>query len=114
MHYLHSKCGMHYLHSKFARSYKAEPGATSMVSPAEVPAFDRKHHDYALPDLGALFGTPFAQPAALFDQLTAPRMQQMLRVQRHAVQDHGDSFQETWQVLSEELFAVITVAQSCS
>lgn len=86
--------------AKPARTYNAE-SAFAGDSPDES-----KRYEYTLPDLGTLLGTPHAQPAAIFDQLTAPRMQQMLRVQRHAVQDHGDSFQATLETLSDELFDV--------
>ena len=61
---------------------------------------------YVLPNIGELLGVPPAQPGAIFDQLTAPRMQHMLRVQRHAVHEHGDHFQDGLEAMSHELFEV--------
>ena len=65
-----------------------------------------KDNKYTLPNLGKLLGVPPTLPGAIFDQLTAPRMQQMLRVQRHAVQEHGDSFQDSLETMSHDLFEV--------
>lgn len=63
-----------------------------------------KDSKYTLPNLGKLLGVTL--PGAIFDQLTAPRMQQMLRVQRHAVQEHGDSFRDSLEIQSQDLFEV--------
>ena len=76
---------------------------------AETDAFANdpaKNMKYVFPNLGGLLGVPPAQPGAIFDQLTAPRMQHMLRVQRHAVHQHGDDFQEGLEAMSHELFEV--------
>lgn len=45
-------------------------------------------------------------PGALFDSLAGLRMQQMLRVQRRAVEYHGESFADKLQQLSHDLFEV--------
>ena len=65
-----------------------------------------RDNKYTLPNLGKLLGVPPTLSGAIFDELTAPRMQQMIRVQRHAVQEHGDSFRDSLETKSQDLFEV--------